>query len=122
MKMKGVYTALVTPFTDDDTIDTQALLRLIRRQQASGVDGVVVLGTTGEEATLDEKERDTVISCAVEQLKGKVPVVVGCSSASTKQAVAFAKRAHSLGADMLQIATPYYNRPTQEGIFLHFKA
>lgn len=122
MRLEGIHTAIITPFDDADTIDTKALRSLTRRQLQGGVDGVVVLGTTGEASTLEERERDVVISTVVETVKGELPVMVGCGSPSTKQVIKFAKRAQELGADCLQVVTPYYNRPTQEGIYLHFKA
>lgn len=121
-KMQGVYTALITPFNDQGELCQETLISLLHHQERSGVDGVVVLGSTGEAATLDDNERNLVISTAVQELKGKIPVVVGCGSPSTKKTVEMCKRAEQLGADALLVVTPYYNRPTQEGIFLHFQA
>lgn len=121
-RMQGVYTALITPFTQTGQVCEKTLISLLQFQKESGVDAVVVLGTTGESATLDDAERDFIITCAVGQLKGKVPVVVGCGSPSTKKTIEQAKKAQSLGADALQVVTPYYNKPTQEGILLHFQA
>jgi len=122
LKMQGVYTALITPFTANGEVCQETLISLLHHQEQSGVDCVVVLGSTGEPSTLDDHERNLVISLAVHELKGKVPVMVGCGSPSTKKTIEMAKVAESLGADALQIVTPYFNRPTQEGIFLHYQA
>ena len=122
LKMQGVYTALITPFTDDGDICTKTLKNLVHIQEKSAVDSVVVLGTTGEPASLRDSERELIISCAVEELKGKVPVMVGCGAPSTRKTIELAKRAVDLGADSIQIILPYLVKPTQEGLYKHFEA
>lgn len=119
---QGVYTALITPFTNTGDICIPTLTNLLHMQELAQVDCVVLLGTTGEPATIDDSERDLLISTAVKQLKGKVPIMVGCGSPSTKKTIQMAKRAQDLGADAIQIIVPYLNKPMQEGLFLHFEA
>lgn len=120
MDLKGLYTVVITPLTQAGDIDEEGFRRNLRFQLGKA-DGIVVLGTTGEAPTLTPKEQERVICIAVEELKGKVPLVVGTGSNSTKQAVENTAKAQSLGADYALVVTPYYNKPTQEGIFLHFK-
>src|SRR5437660_1364094 len=122
MKVQGLYTALVTPFNDKGDLDSKRLRDLLQFQLTHGVDGIVVLGTTGESPTLSRKEQDEIISIASEEVRGKIPLVVGTGSYSTQQTILNCKRAKQLGANAVLIVTPYYNKPTQEGIFLHFKA
>ncbi len=121
-EMKGLYTALITPFDNAGNLCLKTLETLLYRQEQAQVDAVVLLGTTGEPATVEDFERDQLIAHAVKQLKGKVPIMVGCGSPSTKKAVELAKRAADLGADSIQVITPYLNKPTQEGLFLHYEA
>lgn len=120
--MQGVYTALITPFDSEGKICTKTFINQLHRQQSGGVDAVVLLGTTGEPATVEDAERDLLVATAVKELKGKLPIMVGCGSPSTKKTVAMAKRAEELGADAIQILLPYMNKPTQEGLYLHFEA
>ncbi|HXF28888.1 MAG TPA: dihydrodipicolinate synthase family protein, partial [Chlamydiales bacterium] len=120
--LKGAFTALITPFTDDNQVDEEGLRELLRLQVAAKMDGIVLLGTTGESSSLSYEERDQVIQIAVEEVKGKLTLVVGCGTNSTQATVSMAKHAEALGADALLIVTPYYVKPTQEGIFLHFQA
>jgi 4-hydroxy-tetrahydrodipicolinate synthase len=121
-RLRGAYTALVTPMKEGLEIDYDGLERLTRAQIDAGVDGVVALGTTGEAPTIEEDEAEEVIRRVVKVAKGRVRVIVGASSNSTAHAVASAKRAEALGADLLLVVTPYYNKPTNEGIYRHFKA
>ena len=120
--MQGVYTALITPFTPSGDICQKTLSHLLQMQHDANIDCVVVLGTTGEPATIDDQERDMIIKSTVQQLKGKVPIMVGCGSPCTKKSVDMAKRAQDLGADAIQVISPYVNKPEQEGLFLHFEA
>ena len=118
----GTYTALVTPFTKGGKLDEAALERLIKGQIKGGVDGIVPVGTTGESPTLDYEEHIHVIKRAVELAAGKVQVLAGTGGNSTTEAIYLTKMAKKAGADgSLQVA-PYYNKPTQEGLFQHFRA
>ena len=121
MQLKGTFTALITPFRNDQ-IDEEGLVRLIRDQINAGITGIVFMGSTGEDVTLTDEERDQVIKIGVREAKGKSLVIVGTGSNSTHQAIAKTKKAQALGADMALIVSPYYNRPTQEGIFRHYEA
>lgn len=117
----GTYTALVTPFRNGQ-IDFAALKRLVQAQIRAGVDGVVPVGTTGESPTLDYDEHIEVIERTVEFADGRIPVIAGTGGNSTSEAIYLTKGAEEAGADgSLQVA-PYYNKPTQEGLFQHFKA
>jgi 4-hydroxy-tetrahydrodipicolinate synthase len=116
----GTYTAIVTPFRKDE-VDEAAFERLIKDQIKGGVDGIVPVGTTGESPTVDYKEHIHIIALAVKFAHGKVKVLAGTGANSTSEAVYLTKRAEKLGADgSLQVA-PYYNKPTQEGLFQHFR-
>jgi 4-hydroxy-tetrahydrodipicolinate synthase len=117
----GTYTAIVTPFKDGQ-LDEAALKRLVDAQVKGGVDGIVPMGTTGESPTVTYDEHVRVIELTVKYVAGRVKVLAGTGSNSTTEAIFLTKAAESLGADgSLQVA-PYYNRPTQEGLFQHFKA
>jgi 4-hydroxy-tetrahydrodipicolinate synthase len=118
---KGVITALVTPFSEAG-LDEPALVRLIERQIAGGVHGLVPVGTTGETSTLSHEEHKRVIGLCVEVTKGRVPVIAGAGSSSTAEAVGFVRHAEEAGADAVLVVTPYYNRPSQEGLFRHYEA
>jgi len=116
---KGTYTAIVTPFHNGE-IDADALRRLVRAQISAGVDGIVPVGTTGESPTLDYEEHIEVIAYAVEFAAGKIKVLGGSGANSTSEAIYLTKGAEKVGADgSLQVA-PYYNKPTQEGLYQHF--
>ncbi len=116
----GTYTAIVTPFRNGK-VDEVALAKLIRAQVKAGVDGIVPVGTTGESPTLDYQEHLRVIECAVTEAAGRVKVLAGTGANSTKEAIYLTAGAEKLGADgSLQVA-PYYNKPTQEGLFQHFR-
>lgn len=120
-QFKGSITALVTPFADG-AVDEKALRAHINWQIENGTHGLVPVGTTGESPTLSHEEHNRVIEICVEETKGRVPVVAGAGSNSTAEAIGFAKHAEKVGADAVLIVTPYYNKPTQEGLYHHFKA
>lgn len=120
MKLNGAFTALVTPFRNG-TVDEEAYREFIEWQIQEGIDGLVPCGTTGESATLSHEEHETVIRICIEQAKGRVPVIAGAGSNNTREAVRLARFAKQAGADALLLITPYYNKPTQEGLYLHFK-
>src|SRR5215467_2351455 len=121
-KFTGVGTALVTPFTKSGEIDEQAVRRLGRRQIDSGTHFLVPVGTTGENPTLDTRERSRMVEILVDEAKGQVPVLAGCGGYNTKEVVQLAREMQKAGADGLLSVTPYYNKPTQEGIVQHFTA
>jgi 4-hydroxy-tetrahydrodipicolinate synthase len=116
----GALTALVTPFRDGE-VDQQALWELVEFQIQSGVDGLVPCGTTGESATLTHSEHGQVIKIVVQQARRRVPVVAGTGSNSTAEAIRRTAAAREAGADGALLISPYYNRPTQDGIFRHYK-
>ena len=122
MNFKGVYTALITPFTDDGKIDEQAFGDFVEWQIAQGVHGLVPCGTTGESPTLTHEEHNRVIALCVEVSKGRVPVLAGTGSNSTDEAIMTTRHAKKAGADGALIIAPYYNKPPQEGLYQHFKA
>jgi len=121
MKLQGAFTALVTPFRGG-RVDEKALRRLIRRQLRAGICGLVPCGSTGEAATLAPEEYRRVIEITVEEAAGRVPVVPGVGTNSTERTAASCRLVESLGADALLVIVPYYNKPTQEGMFRHFSA
>jgi 4-hydroxy-tetrahydrodipicolinate synthase len=116
----GTFTALVTPFKSDETVNFDALTRLIERQIDAGVDGVVPVGTTGESPTLSHDEHVEVIRCAVQTAAGRIQVIAGSGSNSTKEALTLTQKAIDAGVDGVLQITPYYNKPSQEGLFRHF--
>ena len=118
---RGSFTALVTPFKNGG-LDERAFRELVDWQIAEGTDGLVPVGTTGESPTLTHEEHHHVVEWCVQQAKGRVPVVAGAGSNSTAEAVSLAKHAEKAGADAVLVVTPYYNKPTQEGLYRHFKA
>lgn len=120
--ISGLFTALVTPFDATGELDEISLRQLIRYQVSAKVDGIVVLGTTGEAPTLTSQEKERIITIAREETAGKVHLMVGTGSYSTAQTIENTKLAKDLGADSVLVVSPYYNRPTQEGIYLHYKA
>lgn len=121
MELKGTITALITPFRGD-LLDEEGLEQNIAFQLESGVDGILPLGTTGESPTLSVIEKERVIQISVKLAKGRVLVWVGTGSNSTEETIAKTRHAEELGADVALIVTPYYNKPTQEGIYRHFEA
>ncbi|HEX3365591.1 4-hydroxy-tetrahydrodipicolinate synthase [Phenylobacterium sp.] len=118
---RGVLPALVTPFRDGE-VDEDAFIRLVERQIAGGVHGLVPVGTTGESATLSHDEHRRVIELCVKTAAGRVPVVAGTGSNCTEEAVELTRHAKTIGADCALIVTPYYNRPSQEGMYAHYAA
>jgi 4-hydroxy-tetrahydrodipicolinate synthase len=118
---RGSFTALVTPFKNGG-IDERAFRELVDWQIAEGTDGLVPVGTTGESPTLTHEEHHRVVEWCVQQAKGRVPVIAGAGSNSTAEAVSLAKHAEKAGADAVLVVTPYYNKPTQEGLFRHYQA
>lgn len=117
----GSLVAIVTPF-QKGRVDEKALGELIEFQIANGTDGIVPCGTTGESATLSHEEHDRVVACTIEAVKGRVPVIAGTGSNSTDEAIELTKHAKQAGADGALLITPYYNKPTQEGLYCHYKA
>ena len=118
--LTGVYTALITPFNQDGSIDLGAYKELLRFQMENGVNGLVPVGTTGESPTLDTDEKELLIRTAVEFSAGRVPVIAGTGTNNTKTAIEATVRARELGADMTLQVAPYYNRPSEEGLYRHF--
>src|SRR5436305_4763221 len=118
---RGSSTALVTPFSNG-SVDEQAFRSLVDWQIAEGTDGLVPVGTTGESPTLSHDEHRDVVEWCIEQARGRVPVIAGAGSNSTAEAIELARHAEEAGADAVLVATPYYNKPTQEGLYQHFKA
>jgi 4-hydroxy-tetrahydrodipicolinate synthase len=119
---RGCGTALVTPFRTDLSLDEEAMRRLVRRQIESGINFLVPCGTTGESPTLTHKEHLRVVEITLEEAKGKVPVVAGAGGYNTHEVIELAKELKEMGADGLLSVSPYYNKPTQEGLYQHFKA
>lgn len=118
---KGSFTALITPFRNNE-LDEDAFRRIVEWQIAEGTHGLVPVGTTGESPTLSHDEHKRVVELTVEVAKGRVPVIAGAGSNATSEAVDFARHAREVGADAVLVVTPYYNKPTQEGLFRHFEA
>lgn len=120
-RLRGSMTALVTPFRDGE-LDEDAFRELVDWQIESGTEGLVPVGTTGESPTLTHAEHQRVVEMCVAEARGRVPVIAGAGSNSTREAVSLARHAEKAGADALLVVTPYYNKPSQEGLFQHFKA
>ncbi len=120
-RFRGSFTALVTPFKDG-SIDETAFRGLVDWQIAEGTNGLVPVGTTGESPTLSHEEHRRVVEWCVDQARGRVPVIAGAGSNSTAEAIDLARHAEKAGADAVLVVTPYYNKPTQQGLFEHFKA
>jgi 4-hydroxy-tetrahydrodipicolinate synthase len=118
---RGSFTALVTPF-NNGSLDEKAFRGLVDWQIAEGTNGLVPVGTTGESPTLSHEEHRRVVEWCIEQSKGRVPVIAGSGSNSTREAIELSQHAEKAGADAVLIVTPYYNKPTQEGLYQHFKA
>jgi len=118
----GCGTAMVTPFQKDFSLDEETLRRLIRRQIAAGINFLVPCGTTGESPTLSHEEHLRVVAITIEEAKGKVPVLAGAGGYDTRGVIEMARAIERLGADGILSVTPYYNKPTQEGLFHHYKA
>ena len=118
----GCGTALVTPFRSDSSLDEAALRRLVRRQMDAGIDFLVPCGTTGESPTLTHAEHLRVIEITLDEAKGKVPVLGGAGGYNTREVIALALELQEMGVDGILSVTPYYNKPTQEGLFQHYQA
>jgi len=120
--IQGSIVALVTPMDSNGAIDKESLKQLVEFHIEQGTDSIVAMGTTGESATLDEVEHCDVIKCIVEYVAGRIPVIAGTGANSTTEAISLTKAAKNAGADACLLVTPYYNKPTQEGLYLHYKA
>jgi len=120
--LKGSLVAIVTPMHADGTLDSAALRALIDWHVEQGTDGIVVVGTTGESPTVDIEEHCELIRITVQQSAGRIPVIAGTGANSTREAIELTARAREVGADACLLVTPYYNKPTQEGLYQHFKA
>ncbi len=118
---RGSFTALVTPF-NNGSLDEKAFRSLVDWQIAEGTHGLVPVGTTGESPTLSHVEHNQAVEWCIDQAKGRVPVVAGTGSNSTREAIELSQHAEKAGADAVLVVTPYYNKPTQEGLYQHFKA
>jgi 4-hydroxy-tetrahydrodipicolinate synthase len=118
----GCGTALITPFSADGSVDESALRRLVKRQIEAGINFLVPCGTTGESPTLTRREHLRVVEITLEQAKGKVPVLGGAGGYNTAEVIELARDLRHLGVDGILSVTPYYNKPTQEGLYQHFKA
>lgn len=118
----GSMVALVTPMQMDGVVDDDALDRLVDFHVENGTDAIIAVGTTGESATLDEKEHCDVIRRVVDRAAGRIPVIAGTGANSTREAIDLTRCAMEAGADACLLVTPYYNKPTQEGLYLHFRA
>ena len=118
---KGSNVALVTPFKDNK-LDEESYLKLINFHLENGTNGLVPAGTTGESPTLSHKEHEKVIELCINEAKGKIPVIAGTGSNSTEEAINLTRHAEKAGADGALVVTPYYNKPTQEGLYQHYKA
>lgn len=119
---QGCGTALVTPFRQDQSLDEEALRRLAHRQIEGGIHFLVPCGTTGENPTLTREEHLRVVQITLEEARGKVPVLAGCGGNNTREVVALARDLEQLGADGLLVVTPYYNKPTPDGLVEHYRA
>ncbi len=120
--LQGSLVAIVTPMFEDGSLDISSLRALIDFHIAEGTDGIVIVGTTGESPTVDFDEHCLLIGTAVSQVNGRVPVIAGTGANSTKEAIILTQKAKELGADACLLVAPYYNKPTQEGLYQHFKA
>lgn len=122
MTFQGCGTALVTPFQKDGSLDESTLRKLVQRQIDQGISFLVPCGTTGESPTLTHKEHLRVVEITLELAKGRVPVLAGAGGYNTAEVIELAKELKAMGADGILSVTPYYNKPTQEGLYQHFKA
>jgi len=121
MEIKGLFTAIITPFDKEGGLDEEGLRSNIDFQIEQGVDGIVPVGTTGESATLSEEEHKKVIEISIDQVNGRILVLAGTGSNNTSEAIDYTRHAKDAGADAALMITPYYNKPTQEGIYQHYK-
>jgi 4-hydroxy-tetrahydrodipicolinate synthase len=121
MEIRGLYTAIVTPFKRDGELDEEGLRRNIEFQIENKVEGVVPVGTTGESATLSGVEHRKVVEISVDQVNGRASVFAGTGSNNTSEAISYTKHAYDVGADAALMITPYYNKPTEEGVYQHYR-
>ncbi len=121
LPFRGAITALITPFRDG-AVDEDAFVALIERQIAAGIHGLVPAGTTGETSTLNHDEHRRVVELCVQTARGRVPVIAGAGSNATAEAIDLARHAKAVGADAVLVVAPYYNRPSQEGLYQHYAA
>lgn len=119
---KGSYTALITPMLEDGSIDEKAFQKFVQWQIDQGTDGLVPVGTTGESPTVTHKEHERIVDLCIEVAKGQVPVMAGAGSNSTSAAISLAQHAKAAGAEGALVVTPYYNKPSQEGLYQHYAA
>jgi len=120
--IQGSIVALVTPMFDNGAVDKESLKKLVEFHIEEGTDALVAVGTTGESATLNEDEHCDVMASVVAYVDGRIPVIAGTGANSTSEAIHLTRRAKEIGADACLLVTPYYNKPTQEGLFLHYQA
>ena len=120
--IQGSIVALVTPMNENGSVDQDSLRKLVHFHIEQGTDAIVAVGTTGESATLDEEEHCDVIRSVINYAQGRIPIIAGTGANSTREAIALTQRAKEAGADACLIVTPYYNKPTQEGLYQHHKA
>ena len=121
MEIKGLFTAIITPFDEKGRVDEEGLRRNIEFQLENGVDGIVPVGTTGESATLSEEEHKRVVEITIDQVNGRALVLAGTGSNNTAEAIDYTRHAKDAGADAALMISPYYNKPTQAGIYQHYK-
>jgi 4-hydroxy-tetrahydrodipicolinate synthase len=122
MRLRGTFTALISPFHEDGSLDSESFRLLVQKQLEAGISGLVVNGSTGESPTLEPEEAESLVMVALEETKGSIPLIVGTGSASTRHAIEATRRARALGADIALVVVPYYNKPSDEGLYLHFKS
>ena len=120
--LRGSFTALVTPFDKNGRLDEKAFREFVEWQISEGTQGLVPVGTTGESPTLSHDEHRQVVGICVDVARGRVPVIAGAGSNNTEEAVGLVKFAEDVGADAVLVVTPYYNKPTQRGLYAHFAA
>lgn len=120
MTFEGAFTALITPFDEENNLDEEGFRQNIKSQIDGGIDGIVPVGTTGECATLSHEEHKRVIEISIEAADGEVPVIAGTGSNSTEEALSLTKHAADAGADAVLLVAPYYNKPTQRGLYEHY--
>ncbi len=121
MEIKGLFTAIITPFDEKENLDEEGLRKNIEFQLENKVDGILPVGTTGESATLSEEEHKKVVEIAIDQVNGRALILAGTGSNNTAEAVDYTKHAKDVGADAALMISPYYNKPTQEGVYQHYK-
>ena len=118
---KGVGTALITPFSEDQSVDLDSLKTIVKLQLDAGIDALIVLGTTGESPVIDSEEKKKIILLVVDEIKGKIPIIIGTGTNDTKKVIENNRQAEDLNADGVLIVNPYYNKGTQESLVEHYK-